>query len=122
MTKAQIIYEGKRPTFAVVPYAQWVALTRRVEAALTDEELFDVARAEDGGEQFPHEVVKRLVDGESPVKVFRQYRNMTQDALAAAARVSTGYVSQIERGKRQPSQKILAVFATVLELDVEDLS
>ena len=122
MTKTQIIYDGKRPTFAVVPYAQWVALTRRAEATLTDEELFDAARAEDRGEQFPHEVVKRLVDGESPVKVFRQYRNMTQNDLAAAARVSTGYVSQIERGMRQPSQKVLAVFATALELDVEDLS
>ena len=76
----------------------------------------------DGGEQFPHEVVKRLVDSESPVKVFRQYRDMTQDALAAAAKVSTGYVSQIEHGMRRPSQKVLAAFATFLELNVEDLS
>lgn len=122
MTKTQIIYDGKRPAFAVVPYTQWIDLTRRAEAAMTDEELFDAARAEDTGEHFPHDVVKRLVDGEPPLKVFREYRTMTQETLAASANVSTGYVSQIERGTRSPSQKALTAFASVLNLDVEDLS
>lgn len=120
--KPQILYEGKRPAFAVVPYAQWVSLTRRAEIAMTDEELFDAARAEDTGEHLPHDVVKRLVDGEPPLKVFREYRDMTQEALADAANVSTGYVSQIERGTRQPSKKALAAFAAALDLDIEDLS
>lgn len=66
-------------------------------------------------------VVKRLVDGEPPLKVFREYRDMTKEALADAANVSTGYVSQIERGTRQPSKKALATFAAALDLDIEDL-
>ena len=122
MTRTQIIYDGKRPAFAVVPYAQWVDLTRHAEAAMTDEELFAAARAEDNGEHMPHDVVKRLVDGEPPLKVFREYRDMTQEALAATAGVSTGYVSQIERGTRQPSKKALTAFAAALDLDTEDLS
>lgn len=122
MTKPQIIYDGNRPAFAVVSYAQWVSLIRRAEAAMTDEELFDAASAEDAGEHLPHDVVKRLVDGEPPLKVFREYRGMTQEALAGAANVSTGYVSQIERGTRQPSKKALAAFAAALNLDIEDLS
>lgn len=121
MTKTQIIYNGKTPAFAVVPYAQWVDLTRRAEAAMTDEELFDAARAEDTGEHLPHDVVKRLVDGESPVKVFREHRAMTQETLAEASKVSIGYVSQIERGTRQPSKKVLTAFAAALSLDIEDL-
>ena len=40
----------------------------------------------------------------------------------AAANVSTGYVSQIECGARQPSQKALTAFAAALNLDIEDLS
>ena len=120
--KTQIIYDGKRPAFAVVPYARWVSLTRRAEAAMTDEELFAAARAEDTGEHLPHDAVKRLVDGEPPLKVFREYRGMTQKALAAAADVSAGYVSQIERGTRRPSGKALAAFAAALNLDIEDLS
>ena len=47
---------------------------------------------------------------------------MTQKALAAAVKVSTGYVSQIERGARQPSKKALTALAAALNLDVEDLS
>ena len=89
---------------------------------MTDEELFDAARTEDTGEHFPHDVVKRLVDGEPPLKVFREYRAMTQETLASCANVSTGYVSQIERGTRSPSKKALTAFAAVLKLDVEDLS
>ena len=120
MTKTQIIYNGKTPAFAVVPYAQWVDLTRRAEAAMTDEELFDAASAEDTGEHLPHDVVKRLVDGESPVKVFREHRAMTQETLAEASKISIGYVSQI--GTRQPSKKVLTAFAAALSLDIEDLS
>ena len=122
MPKTQIIYDGKRPAFAVVPYAQWLDLTRRAEAAMIDEDLFDAARAADPGEHLPHSVVKRLVNGEIPLKVFREYRNLTQDTLADAAGVSTGYVSQIERGTRQPSKKALIAFAAALKLDIEDLS
>ena len=122
MTKIQIIYEGKRPAFAVVPYARWFDLRRRAEAAMTDEELFDAARAEGAGERLPHDVVKRLVDGEPPLKVFREHRAITQETLAEAANVSTGYVSQIERGARQPSKKALTAFAAALNLDIEDLS
>ena len=58
MTRTQIIYDGKRPAFAVIPYAQWVDLTRHAEAAMTDEELFAAARAEDNGEHMPHDVVQ----------------------------------------------------------------
>ena len=121
MLKTQIIYDGERPAFAVVPYVQWAALTRRAQAALTDEALFDAARAEDAGERLPHDVVRRLVDGESPLKVFREHRAMTQGALAMAAHVSSGYVSQIERGARRPSKKALTAFAAALKVDIEDL-
>ena len=89
---------------------------------MTDEELFDAARAEGAGERLTHDVVKRLVDGEPPLKVFREHRAMTQKTLAEAAKVSTGYVSQIERGARQPSKKGLTAFAAALNMDIEDLS
>ena len=48
MSEAQIIYDGKRPAFVVVPYARWVDVTRRAQMAMTDEELFDATRAEEG--------------------------------------------------------------------------
>ena len=66
--------------------------------------------------------MKRLVGGEAPLKVFREHRAMTQETLAKVASVSTGYVSQIERGARQPSPKALTAFAAALALDIEDLS
>ena len=47
---------------------------------------------------------------------------MTQRTLAKASNVSIGYVSQIERGVRQPSKKVLTAFGAALSLDTEDLS
>ena len=47
---------------------------------------------------------------------------MTQEALAVASGVSVGYVSQIERGARQPSRKVLAEFGGRLNLEIEDLA
>ena len=46
---------------------------------------------------------------------------MTDEELFDAAGVSTGYVSQIERGTRRPSAKALAAFAAALDLDIDDL-
>ncbi len=43
---------------------------------------------------------KRLLDGESPVRIWRDKRGMTRQALAAAAAIPTGYLREIEnRGK-----------------------
>ena len=69
------------------------------QAMPSDEALYDEARAE-GGEFFPAEVVDRLLAGENPIRVYRNYRRMTQKQLAEAAGINPVYLSQIETGKR----------------------
>ncbi|OFX07746.1 MAG: hypothetical protein A2516_11445 [Alphaproteobacteria bacterium RIFOXYD12_FULL_60_8] len=120
-TAAQILYDDKgRPEFAVIPYAQFLALTK--ESTLTDEELFDLAKAQLGTEEpTPHDVLKRLLAGENPVKVHREWRGLTQAELAAATGVSEGYVSQVERGTRHLSRKARGAFAQTLRIDADDL-
>ena len=49
-----------------------------VEALLSDEELYDRAKAEEG-ESFPIEVADRLLAGENPIRVYRNHRRMTQN-------------------------------------------
>src|ERR1700733_1185141 len=46
---------------------------------------------------------KRLLDGESPVRIWREKRGMTQRALTAAAAIPAGYLSEIEGGKKPGS-------------------
>jgi transcriptional regulator with XRE-family HTH domain len=66
-------------------------------------------------------VVYAILDGGNPVKVWREYREMTQQQLAAAAGISASYLSQIESGKRRGSAEVLAAIARALRLTVDDL-
>jgi transcriptional regulator with XRE-family HTH domain len=50
----------------------------------------------------PVHVVDRVLAGESEVRVFREHRGLTQQALAAACGISVPYLTQIETGRRRP--------------------
>ena len=123
MSKPQIIYDDTgAPAFVVIPYAQFRDLAPvQAEAALSDEALFDLAMSEDRGPAVPHTVMVRLIGGENPVKVYREWRGLSQAELAAKVGVSTGYLSQVERSVRQFSRKTQAEVATVLGVLPDDL-
>ena len=123
MNKPQIIRdEAGRPAFAVVPWREFEQLAgaRRAEGALTDEELYDLAKASDE-ESFPVEVVEALVDGEHPIAVFCRHRGMRQRHVAEKAGIHPTYLSQIVRGRRKGSTTTLAAIARVLNVDLDDL-
>ncbi len=73
-------------------------------------------------ETFPDEVAVRLVNGESPVKVFREYRGLTQRQLGDVAGVNQAYVSQIEAGARAGTVDVLKRIAEGLGVDLDDLT
>lgn len=123
MSNLQIIHDyAGQPMFAVLPWREYVRLSKggATEAALSDEEIYDLARDE-GGESFPIEVVDRLLSGVSPIKVYREYRGISQKALAATVDISPVYLSQIETGRRVGSAKTLASIAQALEVSLDDL-
>ena len=121
MNELQVILdEAGRPAFAVIPWREYERLSNgEAEALMSDESLYDHARAE-GGESFPAGVVDRLLAGENPVRAYRSHRGMTQGELAAAG-VHPVYISQIETGKRTGSAKTLAAIAGALGVAVDDL-
>jgi len=81
----------------------------------------EAARRRDG-EYFPAEMVDRLLDGDNPVTVWRQHRGMTQQALAAAAGITKGFISHLENGKKEASVKTLKALASALDCDLDDLA
>ncbi len=117
--KVQIIEKNGKPEWAVIPYREYRRLSEAAEMA-EDVRDFDEAVSRDE-ETVPHAVVQRLVMGEQPVKVWREYRGLTQAALARAARITPAYLSQIETGVREGSVRVLTALARALQVDVEDL-
>ncbi len=81
---------------------------------------YEEARARDE-EAFPLEVAERLVAGAHPIKVFRDYRGMTQAELARQVGLSPMYISQIETGRRGGSTKALRRIAAALDIDLADV-
>lgn len=107
----------------MIPYDEYMSLLERAEA-LSNIEAFDRARREldDGHDELvPGEVVDRLLAGESPVKVWREHRGLTQAALADQAGMSQSYVAMIERGERTGRIDALRNIAAALRVDLDDL-
>ena len=114
---AQIIEMNGKPAFAVVPVAEWNALLQRLE------DLQDVADAKlaAGEESFPAEFAERLLAGEAALKVWRDYRGLTLQALAEHCGVTRQMLSMVEHGKAKPSAELLARLAERLGCEMGDL-
>ncbi len=74
-----------------------------------------------GEEYVPAELVNRILDGENPLRAWRQYRGLTLEQLAKSAELSISYLSDLERGKRQGKGTLWRKLADALNVAVEDV-
>ena len=64
--------------------------------------------------------VLRQVVGET-LRALRVRQRRTLREVSASARVSLGYLSEVERGQKEPSSELLAAIAAALEVELSDL-
>ena len=76
-----------------------------------------------GGEEelIPAIVVDRLIDGDPPLRVWREFRNLSQTALARASVVNRVQIVDIEAGHGSGSVHTLRRLADALGVAVDDL-
>ena len=118
MSRIQFLLDDDgNPEFAVLPIAEFNRLKQR---DLDVSDIRAALEAEDD-EELPWDMVKRLMHGENPLKVWREYRQMTQRRLAERVGVRTGYISQIETGHKKPSLPLAEKMAAVLDITIDDL-
>jgi DNA-binding XRE family transcriptional regulator len=67
------------------------------------------------------EIVYAILDGENPIKVWREYRGLTQQQLAEATGISASYLSQIETNKRTGTKEVLLAIAKALKISLDDI-
>jgi DNA-binding XRE family transcriptional regulator len=103
-----------------------VMLTREDYEQLVDEAENKAASAAyertRGEERVPLEMAERLVVGDNPVRVWREYRGLTLDALRSRTGLSKGYLSDIENAKRKGTVETLRAIARALQVDLDDLA
>jgi Helix-turn-helix domain len=94
--------------------------------AIEDDDVVAIAEYEaaknTNEESFPAWMVEKLIAGEHPLKVFREYRGLTDKQLAESVGSSLSLLRQIEARERRASEGELASFAGVLQVDIKDLS
>lgn len=119
---AQIIeIDGKQA--AVLPVGEYRCLLEKAEM-LEDVSAYDrvkVALASGDDELLPAEVTELLLDGENAIKVWRNYRGLSQNQLAEAAGISQAYLAQIETGKREGGISVYQAVAEALSVNLDDL-
>ncbi|MEF2071441.1 helix-turn-helix domain-containing protein [Consotaella aegiceratis] len=89
------------------------------DIAAYDDAKRRLASGED--EMIPAEFAHRLLDGENPIRVWREFRGMTATQLAERIGIAKAYLSQLESGRREGSMRTLRALAEVLKVDVDDL-
>jgi DNA-binding XRE family transcriptional regulator len=110
---------------AVLPrneYDRLVALAAEAqEDAAASRIVRNSARAVKEGREvvLPKAVVDRLTDGESAIRVIREWRNMIQGELAVAVGISQNYLSEIENGRRKGPAELQKKFARALGVPVD---
>lgn len=98
------------------------------EGLLADRELlgdiqaYDRAMTDyDPDDMIPERFVTRILDGESPLAVMREWRGMNQSGLARAAGVNRVSVADIEAGRSTGSVATLKRLAATLRVDLDDI-
>jgi DNA-binding XRE family transcriptional regulator len=80
------------------------------------------ARLAAGAEELvPAALVDRLLAGESPVRVWREHRGLTQSGLARTSGVNRVVVADIEAGRKGGSVRSLKALAAALGVGMDDL-
>ncbi len=115
------IIERGGEKFIVLPLLEFEHLVDDSEM-LDDIRSFDEAISKSKNEErMPASLVHELVAGANAIRVYRNYRGMTQLELAEKAGIARAYLAQLETGKKQGSVGSLKAIAVALGLDLDDI-
>jgi DNA-binding XRE family transcriptional regulator len=119
----QIIEKNGKPEWAVLPYEEYQRLVEEAEMLqdIQDYDEIKLAIASGTEELIPSKVTYALLDGENPIRVWREHRGLTQQQVAAEAGISKSYLSQLESRQRKGTTNVLAAIARVLNVSLDDL-
>lgn len=122
--KAQIIEKNGHPEFAVIPYVDYQHFLELLEDEADARSVAEFHEAYTAGREFmvPDEILRAELTGESPIRLWRGHRGLTQQALANRAGISKPYLSQIETGKRQGTIETLSAIARSLDVPLDVLT
>jgi DNA-binding transcriptional regulator YiaG len=123
MNKVQYIKTDKGEELAVIPKAEYERLVERAnsEDVGTARIVRRAKQAITSGQEvvLPKAVVDRLAAGESPIRVLREWKDMTQMEMSFRTNISQGHLSDLENGRRSGTPDTLRRIADVLKVPLD---
>jgi DNA-binding XRE family transcriptional regulator len=108
----QTLYRDGEPAFAVIPWPEYLRLSRGAAGA---------PRVPGGG-AVPHEVMRlHVVEGLTLPRAWREYLGLTQAEVARRMGITQPALSQLESPRARPRRKTVRRLAEALGIDVEQL-
>ncbi len=117
-----ITRKGKE--FAVIPVASLQRLMEDAEM-LADVKAYDAAKArlEAGDDELiPLEITERRLRGEPALRIWREYRKLTQEQLAKKSKVSRVLIAAIETSRKSGSVTTWKKLGAALNVSWEQLA
>jgi mRNA interferase RelE/StbE len=110
--------------FALIPVEHLQRLMEDAEM-LADVKAYDAAKArlangED--ELIPLEIIERRLKGEAALRVWREYRGLTQEKLAKKSKVSRVLIAAIETNRKVGSVSTWKKLGAALDVSWEQLA
>ena len=118
----RITRKGKE--FAVIPVENLQKLMEDAEM-LADVRAYDAAKARlaDGEDELiPLEITERRLRGEPAIRIWREYRQLTQEQLAKKSKVSRALIAAIETNRKSGSVGTWKKLGKALDVSWEQLA
>ena len=117
-----ITRKGKE--FALIPVENLQKLMDDAEM-LADVRAYDAAKARlaDGNDELiPLEITERRLRGEPALRIWREYRQLTQEQLAKKSKVSRALIAAIETSRKSGSVSTWKKLGKTLDVSWEQLA
>ena len=98
--------------------------TEQAHEWLDDIQAYESAKAalqKDGGEAVHHDFMQTLINTDSPLRAWREYRGVSQTQLAQQSGVNRVQIIDIEKGKSNGSIATMKKLAHALHVTLDDI-
>ena len=124
MSKPNIITTPSGDRIVLIPFEEYERLVEAAEDAADARDVDEIKRRLATGEEelIPAELADRIIDGESKIRVWREYRGMSGKDLAEKTGLAPPYISQLETGQREGTIETFKKIAAALRIDIDDIA
>lgn len=117
------VIEIENKQFAMVPLDMYNDMVEELEDMEDIQQALVIQRQIKNGEMptYPAAMVEALIDGENPVKIYREHKGLTQQELAEKIGQTLSTIEKIENGEMEATISVMKEIAKVLDTDIDSL-